>query len=254
MRVIKIYRVVPLFVIGKVFYFFFATAPSAKVLKPAPNAFENSLVRTYLRSRSYKPSPGLDTQSSQVSQQCQKQGSQFFQLAFSPLVSVLPLRTDAPVSGGAARKGEGKVNSLIGMSTIPHTYLTPKPWELQPKSDTFLSGENSQAVKSSIYCQLQYLISIFWPWVSQYFSSTVTTLSLLFPYYYFFLVARSRAAFCYDLIPLFIHIGISCINYGPLIVPEIRNRSSPSGRFSRESQLLSGGVGRVPVRSGSEAG
>ncbi len=91
------------------------------------------------------------------------------------------LRTDAPASGGAARRGEGKVNSLIGMSTIPHTYLTPKPWELQPKSDTFLSGENSQAVKSSIYCQLQYLISIFWPWASQYFSSTVTTLSLLFP-------------------------------------------------------------------------
>lgn len=174
-----------------------------------------------------------------------KTGIWFFQLALSPLVSVQPLRTDAPVSSGAARKGEGKVNSLIGMSTIPHTYLTPKPWELQPKSDTFLSGENSQAVKSSIYCQLQYLISIFWPWVSQYFSSSVTTLSLLFPHYSF-LVARSWAL-CYDLIPLFIHIGISCINYGPLIVPETRNRSSLSSRFCRESHFLSGRVGLVPV-------
>lgn len=148
-----------------------------------------------------------------------------------------PLRTYAPMRSGAARKGECEVNSLIGMSTIPHTYLTPKPWELQPKSDTFLCGENSQAVKSSIYCQLQYLISIFWPWVSQYFSSSVTTFSLPFPHY-FFLVAKSRVAQCYDLIPLFIHIGISCINYGPLIVPETRNRSSLSSKFSGESQFF----------------
>lgn len=42
--------------------------------------------------------------------------------------------------GGAARKGEGKVNSLIGMSAIPQTYLTPKSWEPLPKSDTFQSG------------------------------------------------------------------------------------------------------------------
>lgn len=109
-----------------------------------------------------------------------KTGMRFFQLALSPLVSVRLLRTDAPASGGAARNGEGKVNSLIGMSTIPHTYLTPKPWELQPKSKTFQSRENSQAVKSSIYCQLQYLISIFWLWVSQYFLSTVTTLTSIF--------------------------------------------------------------------------
>lgn len=77
-------------------------------------------------------------------------------------MSVQLLRTDAPVSSGASHKREGKVNSLIEMSTIPHTYLTPKPWEPQPKSDTFLSEENSQAVKSSIYSQIQYLISIVW--------------------------------------------------------------------------------------------
>lgn len=174
-----------------------------------------------------------------------KTGISFFQLALSPLVSVQLLRTDAPVSGGAARKGEGKVNSLIGMSTIPHTYLAAKPWELQLKSDTFLRGENSQAVKSTIYCQLQYLISIFWPWVSQYFSSTVTTLSPLFPYY-FFLVARSGVAQCYDLIPLFIHIGISCIKYGPLIVPEIRNRSWVSSRLSKTESVCKWRVGSVP--------
>lgn len=49
----------------------------------------------------------------------------------------------------------------------------------------------------------------FWPW---YFSSTAA--HLCFPLLYFFWVPL-----CYDLIPLFIHIGISCINYGPLIVP-----------------------------------
>lgn len=168
--------------------------------------------------------------------------------------SVQFLRTDAPSSGGAARKGEGKVNSLIGMSTIPHTYLTPKPWELQPKSDTFLSRENSQAVKSSIYCQLQYLISIFWLWVSQYFLSTVTTLTSIFLLFLSSSEEPSNSVlWSYDLIPLFIHIGISCIKYGPLIVPEIRNRSSLSTRFSRESQFLSGIVGFVPVH-GSEAG
>lgn len=47
--------------------------------------------------------------------------------------------------GGAARKGEGKVNNLIGMSTIPQTYLTPKSWELLLEPDTFLGEENSQA-------------------------------------------------------------------------------------------------------------
>lgn len=54
-------------------------------------------------------------------------------------------------------------------------------------------------------------------------------------------------ALCYDLIPLFTHIGISCINYGSLIVPEIRNRSSLSSRSSRESHFLS--VGFVPVNA-----
>lgn len=34
----------------------------------------------------------------------------------------------------------------------------------------------------------------------------------------------SLVALCYDLIPLFIHIGISCINYGPLIVPETKKQ------------------------------
>lgn len=166
-------------------------------------AFVNSLVQICLHSfiwPLYKINIGEVTVS--------KAGSSFFQLALSPLVSVQPLRTYAPVRSGAALKGEGKVNSLIGMSTIPHTYLTPKPWELQPKSDTFLSGENSQAVKSSIYCQLQYLISIFWPWVSQYFfiqcydfltsisplflssskepsSSVLWSNSLVHPYWYF---------------------------------------------------------------------
>lgn len=43
------------------------------------------------------------------------------------------------------RKGEGKVNNLIGMSTIPQTYLTPKSWELLLEPDTFLRKENSQA-------------------------------------------------------------------------------------------------------------
>lgn len=76
-------------------------------------------------------------------------------------LAVQLLRTDAAMSGGLKRKGEGKVNSRIGMSTIPQTYLTPKSWELLPKSDTFLREENSQAVKASIYAQLQYLISIF---------------------------------------------------------------------------------------------
>lgn len=33
-----------------------------------------------------------------------------------------------------------------------HTYFTLKPWELQP--DAFLSEENSQALRCSIYCQL----------------------------------------------------------------------------------------------------
>lgn len=174
----------------------------------------------------------------------------------NPLVSALLLRTDAPVSIGAARKGEGKVNRLIGMSTIPHTYLTPKPWELQPKSDTFLGEENSQAVKSSIYCQLQCLISIFWPWVSQYFSSTFRTFSLIFQQDSF-LVVRSWEALCNDLIPLFIHTGISCINYGPLIVLEIRNRSSASNLFCVSPEKLIilkggvggvGGVGAAPVR------
>lgn len=70
------------------------------------------------------------------------------------LESVRLLRTDAPVIRGALRKGERKVNSLIGVSTIPHPYLTLKPWELQLMSDTFLSEKNSQAVKLSISCQL----------------------------------------------------------------------------------------------------
>lgn len=62
---------------------------------------------------------------------------------------------------------------------------------------------------------------------------------------YFCLVVSSRVALCYDLIPLFIHIGISCINYGPLIVPEIRIRSSPSSSVPWFSTVcfLSGGVG-----------
>lgn len=46
---------------------------------------------------------------------------------------------------GAVRKGEGKVNNLIGMSTIPQTYLTPKSWELLLEPDTFHREENSQA-------------------------------------------------------------------------------------------------------------
>lgn len=74
---------------------------------------------------------------------------------------------------------------------------------------------------------------------------TLTSLSPLM------LAARSRVALIQ--IPSFIHIGISCINYGPLIVPEIRNRSSASGRFSKESQLLSGRLACVPLH-GSEAG
>lgn len=63
-------------------------------------------------------------------------------LALGPHASAPLLRTDArPYRvGGAARKGEGKVNSLIGMSAIPQTYLTPKSWEPRPKSDTFQSG------------------------------------------------------------------------------------------------------------------
>lgn len=120
-----------------------------------------------------------------------------------------------------ARNREGKVNILIGMSTIPHTYLTPKPWELQPKSDTFLSGENSQAVKASMYCQLQ-----------PHFHFLAVSYLIFFircyhsPFYFPFVC--SVVAQCFDPIPLFIRIGISCINYGPLIVPVIRNRSWPS--------------------------
>lgn len=65
------------------------------------------------------------------------------------------------------------------------------------------------------------------------------SLTSISPHYFLQVAPR------YDLIPSFIHIGISCINYGPLIVPESRSRSPLSCRFSRES--LSGAIGLVPT-------
>lgn len=49
------------------------------------------------------------------------------------------------------------------------------------------------------------------------------------------------------IIPLIIYIGISCINYAPLIVPEIRNRSPASGKSSKGSGLLSSRAGPAPA-------
>lgn len=70
---------------------------------------------------------------------------------------MLSLRASVPLfthrrgckCSGAARKGEGKVNNLIGMSTISQTYLTLKSWELLLEPDTFLGEENSQASRVS---------------------------------------------------------------------------------------------------------
>lgn len=153
-----------------------------------------------------------------------------FQLALNPLVPVQLLRTDAPVSSGATRKGEGKVNSLIGMSAIPHTYLTPKPWELQPKSDTFLGRENSHAVKSNICCQLQDFISIFWLWVSQSFSSTALSRLVLLPLFQL----RGSVLWSHTLVRPY-----WCLPYKmspPWLIKETRNRSWVSSRFATESQ------------------